>query len=97
MPTALPGATLRRLRELAQTHRVQRLELLGSAARGEVAPHDFVVTFQPTPPLAHGRISLGLAGALEDELGAAVDLLESISNPVFSFVWLSDGVGELPG
>ena len=42
------------LRELAIKHRVERLDLFGSAAREDFDPEtsdlDFLVTFEPMPP-----------------------------------------------
>ncbi|WP_293912314.1 nucleotidyltransferase domain-containing protein [Deinococcus sp.] len=82
---AIPEPQLLRLRSLAAAHRVLRLELFGSAARGAAAPrdYDFLVTFAPMSPLEHGRTYFELAEALEAELAAPVDLLEdeSIVNP----------------
>ena len=48
---------LERIFELAREHRVKRLELVGSAARGVANPgdYDFLVEFEPLPPLEHGR------------------------------------------
>lgn len=76
-----------RLREIAQRNRVKRLELFGSAARAEAAPndYDFLVEFEPMPPLEHGRMYFALLESLEEALGAPVDLLEleAIKNPYF--------------
>ncbi len=75
------------LRALAERFQVERLELFGSAARGEARPgdHDFLVVFKPLSPLEHGRMYFGLLGSLEETLGQSVDLieLEAVSNPYF--------------
>jgi len=78
---------LERVRELARQHRVRRLELFGSASRGASIPsdYDFLVEFEPMPPLEHGRMYLSLLGALESLCEARVDLLEleALNNPYF--------------
>ncbi len=75
------------LRRIAQQHRVKRLELFGSVARGEPNPsdYDFLVEFEPMEPLEHGRAYFKLLESLEQTLGASVDLieLEAIHNPYF--------------
>ncbi|MCS7069280.1 MAG: nucleotidyltransferase domain-containing protein [Meiothermus sp.] len=75
------------LRQIARQHRVKRLELFGSAARGEPIPsdYDFLVEFEPMEPLEHGRAYFRLLESLEQTLGASVDLveLEAIHNPYF--------------
>lgn len=76
-----------KLREIAQQNRVKRLELFGSAARGEDAPgdYDFLVEFEPMEPLEHGRAYFRLLESLETALGTPVDLLEleAVKNPYF--------------
>ena len=63
------------LKAIARQHRVKRLELFGSAARGESAhDHDFLVEFEPMPALEHGRAYFALLHALE---------LEAVKNPYF--------------
>lgn len=75
------------LANLAANYPIAKLELFGSAARGETAPQDynFLVRFQPLEPLEHGRAYFALWHALEDYLGKKVDLLEIdvIDNPYF--------------
>jgi uncharacterized protein len=74
------------VRALARAHHVQRLELFGSAARGEVHhDYDFLVVFEPMPPLEHGRAYLSLWQKLEAVLQEKVDLieLEAVKNPFF--------------
>lgn len=75
------------LQKIAEQFQVERLELFGSAARGEKNPgdHDFLVTFKPLPPLEHGRMYFGLLEGLEQAFGSRVDLieLEAVANPYF--------------
>jgi uncharacterized protein len=76
---------LEQLQAISRQHRVKRLELFGSAARGEPArDHDFLVEFEPMPALDHGRAYFALLHALELEVGK-VDLieLEAVKNPYF--------------
>jgi uncharacterized protein len=76
---------LEQLQAISRQHRVKRLELFGSAARGEPArDHDFLVEFEPMPALEHGRAYFALLHALELEVGK-VDLieLEAVKNPYF--------------
>jgi uncharacterized protein len=76
---------LEHLKAIARQHRVKRLELFGSAARGESAnDHDFLVEFEPMPALEHGRAYFALLHALELEVGK-VDLIEldAVKNPYF--------------
>ena len=74
------------LQSAARAHHVRRLELFGSAARGG-APndYDFLVVFDPLPPLEHGRAYLALLTELQHILGKPVDLLEleALRNPYF--------------
>ena len=78
---------LERIFELARERWVKWLELFGSAARGTPNPgdYDFLVEFEPLPPLEHGRVYLSLLDALEKLCDAKVDLLErtAIGNPYF--------------
>ena len=75
------------LRELAVKHRVERLDLFGSAAREDFDPEtsdlDFLVTFEPMPPVEHADSFFGLLEDLERLFGRRIDLLESepIENP----------------
>lgn len=78
---------LKDLRLLCAQYRVERLHLFGSAARGDFDPDtsdlDFLVEFQPMPPLEHARSFFGFLESLEQLFGRRVDLLESgpIVNP----------------
>jgi len=78
---------------LCRQFHVRRLDLFGSAARGdrddgrsfnaETSDLDFVVVFAPQPYGGRYRAYFGLKEALEKLLGRRVDLLtaESIQNP----------------
>lgn len=77
------------IQALCLKHGVQRLELFGSAARGDVDPInsdlDFFVEF--TDPGWRGSFKryMGLKLDLEEMLGKPVDLVEltSVKNPYF--------------
>ncbi len=75
------------LRELAIKHRVERLDLFGSAAREDFNPEtsdlDFLVTFEPMPPIEHANSFFGLLEDLKRLFARRIDLLESepIENP----------------
>lgn len=80
------------LRRLCVQHRVERLYLFGSAARGEFDPAasdlDFLVEFEPMSPREHADAFFGLLEDLERLFGRHVDLLEPepIKNP---YLWES--------
>lgn len=68
------------IEELCRTHHVVRLEIFGSAARGDDfqlarSDVDFLVTFEPTYQYRLSEF-LALAEALEAVLGRPVDLLD---------------------
>ncbi len=72
---------------LCRRHRVRRLDMFGSAARGDFDPQrsdvDFVVAFEPGQP-GHSLSSyMGLKEGLEALLGRKVDLVEAgaVRNP----------------
>lgn len=72
----------------ARRYGVQRLEVVGSAARGndfdpEYSDVDFLVTFETDAGLAPLEQFFGLKDALADLLGRPVDLIEAgaITNP----------------
>lgn len=77
------------LRTLCQTYGVRRLELFGSAARGNFDPrrsdYDFFVDFDDQPTAGAFKRYMGLKFALEDLLGRPVDLVElkAVTNPYF--------------
>lgn len=75
--------------ELCRQHEVRRLDLFGSAARGDFQPDrsdlDFVVQFSRTGYAGYADAFLEFADALERLLGRKVDLLTErmIRNPYF--------------
>jgi predicted nucleotidyltransferase len=76
------------LRAVCRRFHVRRLDLFGSAARGDFDPQrsdvDFLVEFDPTHPDALSlRTNFGLKEALEGLLGRPVDLIEpgAVRNP----------------
>ena len=75
------------LRELAIKHRVERLDLFGSAAREDFNPEtsdlDFLVAFEQMSPVEHANSFFGLLEDLERLFARRIDLLESepIENP----------------
>jgi predicted nucleotidyltransferase len=78
-----------KLVELRRQHRVKRLSLFGSAARGDFRPgcsdFDFTVEFESLPPGEHAHAYFCLWEGLSELLGAPVDLVEvaAIENPYF--------------
>ena len=77
------------IRGLCRRFGVRRLDLFGSAARGEFDPEtsdlDFVATFADTQVPGFADRYLGFAEALEELFGRPVDVLteRSIRNPYF--------------
>jgi predicted nucleotidyltransferase len=75
--------------DLCRQHEVRRLDLFGSAARGDFQPEqsdlDFIVQFQRTGYAGYADAFLNFADALEELLGRKVDLLTErmIRNPYF--------------
>ena len=75
--------------DLCRRHEVRRLDLFGSAARGDFQPErsdlDFVVQFARTGYAGYADTFLNFADALETLLGRKVDLLTErmIRNPYF--------------
>lgn len=91
-PTASPLRPLAAHRDaiaaLCRRHYVRRLDLFGSAARGEAtagSDYDFLVAFDPLPPGGYTEAYFGLREGLETLLGAPVDLVveRAIRNPYF--------------
>lgn len=80
------------LRDLCIKHRVERLDLFGSATGDDVDPttsdFDFLVEFEPMPPTEHAGSFFGLLADLERLFGRRIDLLERepIENP---YLWKS--------
>jgi predicted nucleotidyltransferase len=79
----------RSLAEQCQRFRVRRLELFGSAARGDFDPaksdFDFIVSFADKTPGTYADRYLDFAAAIERLLGRKIDLLTErcIRNPYF--------------
>jgi uncharacterized protein len=77
------------LRQLCRRFHVRRLDVFGSAVRGDFDPArsdlDFLVEFQHLPPGAYADAFFGLKEALEQLLGRPVDLVAAaaIRNPYF--------------
>lgn len=95
-PTAAPlplplllQAKLELLRELCERYGVERLELFGSAARGEFDPTssdlDFIVQMKGRREPGYARRFYEFAEAIETLYGRRVDLLTElmIKNPYF--------------
>ena len=93
-PTAAPlplllQAKLEPLRELCERYGVERLELFGSAARGEFDPAksdlDFIVQMKGRREPGYARRFYEFAEAIETLYGCRVDLLTElmIKNPYF--------------
>jgi len=80
------------LRDLCIKHRVERLDLFGSATGDDFDPEtsdlDFLVEFEPMPPREHAGSFFGLLADLELLFGKRIDLLERepIKNP---YLWKS--------
>ena len=77
------------LTRLCARYRVQRLEVFGSAARGDFDPQasdlDFLVEYEQLPPRGAADRYFGLLFALEELFGRPVDLvvLSAVKNPYF--------------
>jgi len=75
--------------QLCARHRVVRLSVFGSTARGSFkagqSDVDLLVEFDPMPPAEHASHYFGLQEDLEALLSTPVDLIESkpIRNPFF--------------
>jgi len=75
------------LRQLCRQHHVRRLEVFGSAARGDFDPRrsdvDFLVEFEADATTGALDTYFGLKEALETLLGRPVDLVmpDAIENP----------------
>lgn len=83
----LDSPTRDRVARLCVQHNVERLELFGSAARGDENPRDldFIVVFQPVAHASYFDAYFDLKDGLEELFGLPVDLveLEPIRNPYF--------------
>ncbi|HXW40166.1 MAG TPA: nucleotidyltransferase domain-containing protein [Xanthobacteraceae bacterium] len=77
------------LQALCRRFHVRRLDVFGSAARGDFEPArsdlDFLVEFQPLQPGAYVDAFFGLKEGLEELFGRPVDLISAaaIRNPYF--------------
>ena len=77
------------LEELCRRHKVRRLELFGSAARGHDRPGesdlDFLVDFDPLPLGSYADAYFGLLEGLQQLFGRPIDLVvaSAIRNPYF--------------
>ena len=78
------------LERLCRLHRVQRLDLFGSAATGAYRPDesdlDFLVEFQPIDShRVYANAYFGLLEGLQDLFGRPIDLVveSTIDNPYF--------------
>jgi len=66
-----------RLRPFCEKHRIHRLDVFGSAARGQAGPGsdvDLLVTLDKSSPVSIGEL-LEMAGEAEELVGAAVDFV----------------------
>jgi predicted nucleotidyltransferase len=83
---------LEAVKELSAKHRVERLDVFGSAARDDFDPEasdlDFLVEFEPMSPVEHADAFFGLLEDLERLFQRRIDLLEPgpIENP---YLWES--------
>jgi uncharacterized protein len=67
----------RRLRPFCEKHHIRRLELFGSAARGQASPGsdvDLLVTLDESVPISTAAL-LEMAGEAEELVGAPVDFV----------------------
>lgn len=75
--------------ELCQKYKVLKIELFGSATGDDFDPDksdlDFLVQFQPMPPVEYANSFFGLQSALQDLFNRSIDLVElnTIHNPYF--------------
>jgi uncharacterized protein len=87
LPTPLEPHHLS-VRLLCEKYRVARLEIFGSVLTERFTPIsdvDFLVWFQPMPPIEAAEAYFGLWFGLEDLLAKKVDLVmaNAIQNPYF--------------
>ena len=77
-PQTLSSDELRkRLRSFCEKHHIRRLEVFGSAARGQAAPNsdvDLLVTFDESVPVSTAEL-LEMAGEAEELVGRPVDFV----------------------
>lgn len=78
--------------ELCRKHRIARLELFGSAARGDFDPQtsdlDFFVTLEDLGWKGSFKRYMGMKFDLEELFGRSIDLVEpsAVDNPYFLMV-----------
>jgi hypothetical protein len=66
-----------RLRPFCEKHHIRKLEVFGSAARGQAGPHgdvDLLVTLDDSVPVSAAAL-LEMAGEAEELVGAPVDFV----------------------
>lgn len=78
------------IRNIAATHKAQRLDLFGSATDALVdspGDFDFLVEFEPLQPGEYTKCFFGLREALDQVTGRPVDLVveSAIRNPFFPY------------
>ena len=77
-PQALSAEDVRRrLRAFCEKHRIRRLEVFGSVARGHASPDsdvDLLVTLDESVPVSTAEL-LEMAGEAEELVGAPVDFV----------------------
>jgi hypothetical protein len=77
-PQSLTSDDLRRrLRPFCEKYRIRRLEVFGSAARGQAMPDsdvDLLVTFDESAPVSTAEL-LEMAGEAEELIGRPVDFV----------------------
>jgi predicted nucleotidyltransferase len=89
MPIAsiITETQLHEIRRLCESHYVARLELFGSAARGEFKKEgsdlDFLIRFKPVSPAERANAYFGMLAALQDLFHREIDLVEAeaVTNP----------------
>jgi len=77
LPALTPEELRRRLRPFCESHHIRRLEVFGSAARGQAKPSsdvDLLVTFDESVPVSTGEL-LEMAGEAEELVGRPVDFV----------------------
>jgi len=76
-PALTPEELRRRLHPFCESHHIRRLEVFGSAARGQAKPSsdvDLLVTFDESVPISTGEL-LEMAGEAEELVGHPVDFV----------------------
>jgi uncharacterized protein len=76
-PALTPDELRSRLHPFCEKHHIRRLEVFGSAARGQAAPGsdvDLLVTFDESAPVSTAEL-LEMAGEAEELVGRPVDFV----------------------